>query len=221
MITRLLPAAVSAQDSFGDVTGDDVLCPAERALIERAAPKRRREFTTVRWLARGALDRLGLPRAPVLPDRRGAPRWPDGVVGSMTHCDGYRAAAVARDRDILAIGIDAEPNQPLPDGLLGTVARPAERRWIARFAERHPGTAWDRLLFSAKESVFKAWYPRTRYELDFEHAQLTVDPAGTFTVVLLPPAGAPDTGWLTVGTGRWTARRDLVVTALVLPARPE
>ena len=72
-----------------------------------------------------------------------------------------------------------------------------------------PGTCWDRLLFSAKESVYKAWFPLTRRWLGFEEADITIDPAdGTFTARLLVPApvagGSPLTGF----TGRWLAAAD-------------
>ncbi|MGW5497553.1 hypothetical protein [Streptomyces olivaceoviridis] len=49
----------------------------------------------------------------------------------MTHYDGYRAVALARAVDVIAVGIDAEPNAPLPEGVLETVSLPAERAWIS------------------------------------------------------------------------------------------
>ncbi|MFC9329471.1 hypothetical protein [Kitasatospora sp. NPDC057015] len=57
--------------------------------------------------------RLGLPPAPVLRGPSGEPVWPRGLIGSMTHTRGYHAAVVAPSRSILAIGVDAEPNQRL------------------------------------------------------------------------------------------------------------
>ncbi|WP_306332212.1 4'-phosphopantetheinyl transferase [Streptomyces sp. KL109B] len=75
---------------------DITLSRQEEALIARAVPKRRNEFTTVRACAHDALAGLGLAPVPLLPDERGAPGWPPGVVGSMTHCPGYGAAAVPR-----------------------------------------------------------------------------------------------------------------------------
>ncbi|MFF4689931.1 hypothetical protein [Streptomyces sp. NPDC001307] len=45
---------------------------------------------------------------------RRAPRWPEGIVGSMTHCAGYHAAAVARGRSVAALGVDGEPHGPSP-----------------------------------------------------------------------------------------------------------
>nr|WP_284287855.1 hypothetical protein [Angustibacter aerolatus] len=76
-------------------------------------------------LARQALRSLGVAPAPLPRGERGAPAWPLGVVGSITHCDGYRGAAVAAATECAAVGVDAEPAAPLPDGVLATVATPA------------------------------------------------------------------------------------------------
>ncbi|MFD0027341.1 4'-phosphopantetheinyl transferase family protein [Streptomyces sp. NPDC055059] len=94
----------------------------------------------------------------------------------MTHCPGYRAAAVASRTRLLSLGIDAEPHAPLPAGVLDLVADPVERAALARLARTHPGVHWDTLLFSAKESVFKAWFPLMGSWLDFTDARLHFRP---------------------------------------------
>jgi 4'-phosphopantetheinyl transferase EntD len=138
----------------------------------------------------------------------------------MTHCDGYRAAAVAREREVRTLGLDAEPNEPLPDGVLTMVATPAEIAWLDT-APSAPGVRWDRLLFSAKESIYKAWYPLMRRWLDFEEAVVTPDPdAGTFDARLCVPGPVVDGRRLTGFTGRWIVRRGLVLTAVAVPAPP-
>jgi len=82
-----------------------------------------------------------------------------------------------------------------------------------------PGVSWDRLLFCAKESVYKAWFPLTRRWLGFEQAAITVDPrAGAFTAELLEPAVALDGRRLAGFAGRWLARDGLVLTAITVPA---
>jgi len=117
MLERLLPAEVSVAASRGDMP-DASLFPEEEAAIGGAIEKRRREFATARTCARRALVRLGVAPQSILPGPGGAPSWPAGIVGSITHCDGYRGCAVARVTDLRSIGIDAEPNEPLPKGLL-------------------------------------------------------------------------------------------------------
>jgi 4'-phosphopantetheinyl transferase EntD len=218
VITDLLGAPVVAVEAFTDPP-EATLFPAERVVIARAVDQRRREFTTVRWCARSAMARLGLPAAPVLPGFRGAPQWPAGVIGSMTHCAGYRAAALARAQQIATIGVDAEPNEPLPPGVLSDVALPEERAWLAPLAQQYPTVCWDRLVFSAKESVYKSWFPLTHRWLDFGEVVLTLSPqTRTFQARLLVPgpvlAGVPVTGF----SGRWLVANGLILTAIVVAA---
>ncbi|MFV2176867.1 4'-phosphopantetheinyl transferase [Actinomadura sp. LOL_016] len=219
MIESLLPPSVRSAETFGDVRPAR-LFPEEEALVARAVPKRRREFATVRACAREALGRLGVPAVPILPGPRGAPGWPAGVVGSMTHCDGYRAAAVAGHRDCAAIGVDAEPHRPLPDGVLEAVSVPPERSRIVRLTAEHPAVRWDRLLFSAKESVYKAWFPMTGRPLGFEDADIDFDPRSRrFTARLLVPGHVLRDGRRVEGfEGRWLAGAELVLTAVALRA---
>ncbi|MGQ0840564.1 4'-phosphopantetheinyl transferase family protein [Actinokineospora sp.] len=215
MIERILPAAVAAVEATDDPP-DAVLLPAEVAVVAKAVDKRKREFTTVRHCARQALARLGRPPAPILPGERGAPQWPHGIVGSMTHCAGYRAAVLALDSEIVTVGIDAEPHVPLPDGVLDAVSDPDERRAIAAMAAAHPDTHWDKLLFAAKESVYKAWFPLTHKWLGFEDAHVRFASDGTFTARLLVPgpvvAGAALEGF----SGRWLVEDGIVVAAIAI-----
>ncbi|MFG2608525.1 4'-phosphopantetheinyl transferase [Streptomyces sp. NPDC048514] len=218
MIGTILPPAVACAEATADIEGAP-LPPEEQALIARAVGSRRAEFATGRTCARRALSRLGVQAGAILPDAQGAPRWPGGVTGSITHCDGYRAAVVARTADIATLGIDAEVNRPLPPGVLDAVALPAERAWVHTLLRARPDVRWDRLLFSMKETVYKAWYPLARCMLDFEEARLTVDPARrTFSARLLRPgpllAGRPLTGF----SGRWLATDAWVLTAITVPA---
>lgn len=222
LIGSVLPDWCAARESRTDEVyereGLAPLYPAEAEAVAKAVPKRQREFTTVRLCAREALAELGQPPVPLLPGKRGKPGWPAGVVGSMTHCAGYRAAVVARAEDAVSLGIDAEPDEPLPEGVLEAVSLPVERRRLTVLESARPGVAWGRLLFSAKESVFKTWYPLTGRELGFEEAELAFDVAGTFTARLLVPG--PQVGGAAVGgfTGRWVARDGLLATAIVLAA---
>ena len=133
MLELILPAGVESEERFGAASGG-VLFPEEEKIIAHAVESRRREYAAVRSCARACLGRLGYPRVPILPGLGGAPTWPAGVLGSMTHCAGYAAAAVGPDQRISAIGIDAEPDAPLPDGVFDLVATP-DRTGSPR---RHP-----------------------------------------------------------------------------------
>ncbi|GIG93215.1 4'-phosphopantetheinyl transferase family protein [Plantactinospora endophytica] len=216
LIGSVVPEFVARAEEFGDV-GAATLFPAEEAYVADAVDRRRREFATVRHCARRALATLGMPPVAIPRGPSGAPSWPDGLVGSMTHCDGYRAAVLAYRRDVAAIGIDAEPHDRLPDGVLDVVSRPAERTGLRDLGDTHPGVHWDRLLFSAKESVYKAWSPLTGRWLDFDEVEVVFDPAGTFEAYLLVPgptvAGRPVAAF----SGRFVVAAGLIATAVLVP----
>lgn len=187
--------------------------PEEEPLVVRSVAKRRNEFVTVRYCARLALEELGQPPVPILKGEKGEPCWPDGIVGSLTHCAGFRGAVVGRDADVRSVGIDAEPHDVLPDGVLDAVSLPAERVELAALPrELH----WDRILFCAKEATYKAWYPLTKRWLGFEDAHISFDSDGGFVSrILIDPAalsGPP----LTELRGRWSVTGGLVLTAIVL-----
>jgi 4'-phosphopantetheinyl transferase EntD len=211
MIEQLLPDGVVSVEAFADQPGEPVF-PGEEDLVARAVEGRRREFVTARRCAREALGKLGHPPAPIRPGPKREPIWPAGVAGSITHCTGYRAAAVAPVTVLAGIGIDAEPHGPLPEGVEAAVTVPGEPEMLARLAVLAPATHWDRLLFSAKESVYKAWFPLARRWLGFEDARLTIDPAaGTFHAAILID------GPLSELTGRFVVAHGLVATAVTVP----
>ena len=208
MVEQVLPPRIVAAVS----TRRECQVPlgaTETAAIRRAVVQRRREFTTARACARMALVRLGLPPGPIPPGPAGEPCWPVGVVGSITHCEGYRAAAVARVREVGALAIDAEPNRPLPSGVFAAIAAPEERMRLRRCREGRATVCWDRLLFSAKEAVFKLWFPLTGNKLGFEDASVEFDlAAGTFHARL-------SAGHLAL-PGRWLVDEGLLVTGICL-----
>ncbi|MBB2747241.1 UNVERIFIED_ORG: 4'-phosphopantetheinyl transferase EntD [Microbispora rosea subsp. rosea] len=214
MIERILPEGVAGAEVFDDPPGM-TLYPEEAAYVAKAVDKRRGEFTAGRHCARAALALLGLPPAAIPPGESGAPVWPEGVTGSITHCAGYRAAAVSTRA--LSVGIDAEPHLPLPDGILDVVSPEEERRTLARLGASDGGRHWDRVLFSAKESVYKAWYPLARRRLGFEDVLIRLDEDGGFTATLL--VSGPDVaGRLLTGfTGRWIVANRLIATSVTVP----
>jgi enterobactin synthetase component D / holo-[acyl-carrier protein] synthase len=218
MLGEVLPSGVEVAEVFGGDCDDGELFPAEAALVAGASAKRRREFTGVRVCARLALARAGVQPAPILPGPSGAPQWPPGIVGSMTHCDGYRAAAVARAEAFAAIGIDAEPHEMLPGGILPRVASESERAALTRLATIASEFRWDRILFSAKESVFKAWFPATGRRLGFSEAEVELDVSGSFVGQLLVPGPMVGSRRVTAYDGFWAVGRGLVVTAVAVPA---
>ena len=218
MIEQLLPHGVVAVEAFEDVPGEPSF-PGEESLVLNAVESRRREFITARRCAREALAQLGVAPVPIRAGGKHEPLWPAGLVGSITHTAGYRAAAVAQQRTLASIGIDTEQHDKLPDGVEEAITVPAEREMLAALSRAFPATHWDRLLFSAKESVYKAWYPLTGRQLGFEDARLTIDPAGTFAAKLLVDGARTDGGPPLVELrGRFMIAQGLVATAMTVPS---
>ncbi|MCX5096609.1 4'-phosphopantetheinyl transferase superfamily protein [Streptomyces sp. NBC_00365] len=215
LVSALLPPGVRTAEEFGDPEGG-FLFPEEEAWIAKAVEKRRREFTTARMCARRALAALGCPAVPLVPGRRGAPAWPASFVGSMTHCAGYRAAAVACRGDVVSLGVDAEPHEPVPEGIVAMVALPEEQRMLADLARHDSTLHWDRLLFSAKESVYKTWFPLVGSWLGFDDAVIDIDPDGGVLRARLLREGRDREGrQLRELHGRWRVGRGLILTAVV------
>jgi 4'-phosphopantetheinyl transferase EntD len=207
VIEDVLPAEVVSADVLGD-DPDARLLPEEEPEVARAVEKRVREYTIARSCARRALGKLGVPETPIRRGPKRQPLWPDGIVGSITHTKGYYAAAVARADEVLTVGIDAEIDDRLPDGVLDVVTLPEEREMLAGLPA---GVHWDRILFSAKESVYKAWFPLTERWLGFGDARLTFQPdERTFSAELLVDAPMP--GF----RGRFLVRDGFVVTAIAV-----
>jgi 4'-phosphopantetheinyl transferase EntD len=123
LLSDVLPDKVAAAEMYDDPP-DLTPLPEEEPLIAKSVAKRRNEFVTVRYCARQALEELGVPPVPILKGEKGEPCWPDGVVGSLTHCDGYRGAAVGRHDAMRSVGIDAEPHDVLPRGVLDAISLP-------------------------------------------------------------------------------------------------
>lgn len=185
--------------------------------MAHAVESRRREYAAVRNCAHACLRRLGYVPAPILPGVGGAPTWPAGVQGSLTHCAGYAAAAVGSLARISAIGIDAEPDAPLPDGVLDLVATPTERDRLAGIQVETDNPNWDRLLFSAKEAVYKAWFPLVHEWLDHQEAEILFEPqAGTFAALLSRDGLVVNGRPIRRVQGRWVRDRGILMTAVVL-----
>lgn len=214
----LLPADVyveQAEEGSGVEVGD--VWPVEIDAMPGALPGRRAEFLTTRACARRALVRMGLPAQaiPVGADR--GPVWPPGVVGSLTHSAGLRAAAVAHETAWCGIGIDVEPNQALPAGVIGIAAAGSERAELQTLRLADAAVAWDRLLFSAKEAIFKAWFPVTGHWLGFDECTLSICASGTF-VGHLSLRGVDEQGWVRSVSGRWGVSGLRLLTAVAIPA---
>ena len=187
------------------------LLRAEQEEVAGAAPTRIEQFTAGRVCSRIALGRLGVATTPVLRGEDRAPIWPPGFVGSISHTDTWCAAAVARVEDVRSIGIDLEPATPLKESLWRRVCTPKERDWLHALSA--PGLT-GKVIFSAKESVYKCQYPITSKFLGFQAVQLELGDE-SFRAVFQQEAGEFKPG--DVMTGRYLVEDGLVATACELP----
>lgn len=144
----------------------------EREQLAVMAAGRRREFIHGRSCARLALAGLGHADCPVPSSPQRAPVWPAGVVGSISHCGDAAAAAVAHRDDIGGIGLDLEAREELDRSLLPMICRPDE---LAEIERSEIGLILAKLVFSAKESVFKCIWPRVRRFVDFLDVTIELD----------------------------------------------
>jgi 4'-phosphopantetheinyl transferase EntD len=151
----------------------------EAALVANAGAKRREEFTAGRNAARAALAMMGLAPCPILRTPQRGPLWPRGFIGSITHCNGFCCAVVARSSDICSLGIDVEENDPLEKSLAEIVCTRSELISFTTLPEL-PSTNWEKIAFCAKESFYKYFNPLTNSFLDFRDVsvQFSLEPAG-------------------------------------------
>jgi 4'-phosphopantetheinyl transferase EntD len=123
LLCTLFPRSVVATELRG--TGHiDTLLPQERRDVENVVLKRAQEFAGGRRCARLALELAGINEFPLLRGLGGSPLWPSGIVGSITHTRDFCAAAIARNKDLRSIGVDAE-----------RIGRLSEQIWSSIFAE--------------------------------------------------------------------------------------
>ena len=169
-----LAKALSALAMPGIAIGGRAIAPGdEAALLDEesqslaaSTPQALRASGAARLVARELLGRLGLQPAAMPKGPAGAPLWPPGVVGSFAHDEQAAVAALARSRDMRALGIDIEPAAMLPAGMLDLVVTPRERIQLAR------DPFGGRLHFTVKEAVYKALHPLDGKFLDFHDIEL-------------------------------------------------
>lgn len=163
------------------------LSEEERSLIARAVESRRREFSTGRRLARRLLAERGIAAGSILRDEDRVPIWPPNVMGSISHCRDYAVVAVCDADACFGLGVDIEPDEPVKPGVERIVCTESERRWLGVDDECDETRGRRvKLFFSAKEAVYKAFYPRVRTFWNFHDVELELDEDGGRFVAALP-----------------------------------
>ncbi|MAU39384.1 MAG: 4'-phosphopantetheinyl transferase [Actinobacteria bacterium] len=153
--------------------------------LSNASENRKWEFKAGRLCAAQAMEKLGGFQTEIRSGKRGEPHWPKGFIGSITHKGRYAAAAVGRRESLLSIGIDVEMNDRLSEKVLQRIALPEELSWL----KSQEGSKYqnpEKLLFAAKEAVFKAWFPIQQCWLGFSEAHVAFNEGmETFHVSIL------------------------------------
>lgn len=153
----------------------DLLTPLELEIANNFKNiQRRHDFTRGRLAAHLALKQLGQPLTNIGRGANGEPCWPHGIIGSISHAGTLAAAAVASPTMLVALGIDLEQRaRSLTLNIAPRIAGPEEQAWIK--AESHLQHERTLLVFSAKESCFKAFFHATQIKLKFDDVRLSWD----------------------------------------------
>ncbi len=191
----------------------------ELACVASAVPVRQLDFAAGRELARAALEALGVRGFSLVNDEAGAPAWPPGVVGSITHtrrrARGFAAVALADAEAVRSVGIDAESDEGLTPDLWPSVLRDEERVRLDALPERERVRAAS-IFFSAKECYYKLQFPLTRQFLDFTAVTIDLDETGSAFRVLVRKGSGEAFREGDAFVGRFACGDGLVVTGLEL-----
>ena len=160
-------------------TDADLLWLPHHAQLADAGRKRKADHLAGRIAAAHALNDRTIPAI----GPSGEPLWPEGVSGSITHSGTQAMAVVVRDR-LALIGIDCETILPeneareIKDGIIDA----REERVLSHSG--YPFALALTLAFSAKESLFKALFPRVQAWMGFDSARVTMLDDKTLTLAL-------------------------------------
>lgn len=150
-------------------------CPAR---LTGAVEKRRAEYLSGRAMALAAMALLDHPPTPVTTEPGHAPFWPKGLAGSLSHARGRCACLLSRDTNH-SYGVDTEAiaSGRSLNAILAETLNATERDRISQGVL--PPATNATLTFSAKETLFKALYPRVGHHFGFDAAELTEAPGRT------------------------------------------
>ncbi len=139
--------------------------------LQTAVTKRKAEYLASRWLAQQTLTQLGMPDFVLrnAPDR--SPVWPAAVQGSLSHTRSQVLLAVTREAMCVGVDIERHMAEETACETADMLMQPAERALLKRLPL--PFAQAATLLFSLKESVYKALWPQLHQPMDFLQAELT------------------------------------------------
>jgi 4'-phosphopantetheinyl transferase EntD len=208
LLEDLFPPQISCEFSNQPPQRLD-LPPAEADATRNMQAKRLREFVHGRTCARRALARLGIPECAIPVDEHRAPAWPDGIVGSISHSGDNAAAVVARKSECRGLGVDLEDNEPLEASLIQMVCRPEEAGRLARAEDR---LILAKIIFSAKECVYKCIWPTLQHFVEFQEIEIQLD-TETRCFNALPHSARLPIDLVENVRGRYVTTDELIISA--------
>ena len=211
-LKNLFSSSVAVMETRTPTADTSFLSPEERTYLENVSQNRKREFIAGRFCAREAMESANISPEHIRMGERGEPIWPHSIVGSITHSHGYAAAAVAKKSEVLSLGLDAETDEPLSSKVLQRIGNDQEQEWVKSVDGsliQNPG----KVLFSAKEATYKAWYPITQEWLGFQEAHIHFhSDENTFTVQIQKK------GPFKKLFGKFAIQQGIILTAIEIPS---
>ena len=221
-LTNLFPDEVRwkiAEDWMWDAP----LCSAEENLVLKAVEKRKREFRAGRNCAHTLLREASVECPALLKGKQREPGWPEGWVGSISHTQGLCVVAIAPQDLFQSIGLDVEQALPMKDEIKDMICLPEEQDQLVRLrltpGQELASLPLDKVIFSAKESIHKTYFPLNYHTLDFLDARVELNPADkSFAATIIKPEPVPRVPIRDL-KGKYCVNQNYVATFIALQSR--
>ncbi len=171
-LSNVIPKGFALGLSCFEAFNGFTLYPEELACLSpRASSKRRNDFHLGRAAAHEALLNIGLDGQAICKGANGAPLWPGDAIGSISHKDDVAVSVVAAAQTCRGLGVDLESvSTPMIKEVAGRICHDREMNWVL---EQDSTTDLRlKMIFSAKEAIFKAMNPLTGDYFSFKEVRL-------------------------------------------------
>lgn len=141
--------------------------------IAQARVERKNEYLCGRVLAQAVLNHhFGLDQ-PITSMREHLPIWPTHILGSISHSQNKLVVALSNNAIYLGIDIEHWVSSEFAQESAHLILTPSELDlWKSKAAEFFDFARYVSLVFSVKESLYKAVYPTAKQYIDFLEASI-------------------------------------------------
>lgn len=140
------------------------------ARLQRAVSKRRAEYLASRFLVRSVMAQIGIPDFILTNAADRSPCWPAGIQASLSHSAGVVVLAVSQQRSSVGVDVEQQMSETTAHEIADLLMNQQEQQLLRSLPVTFSAAAT--LLFSLKESVYKALWPQLHQPMDFHHAAL-------------------------------------------------